>query len=113
MPRPQPTLASHFVTALLQMREKVPAEIAAFTTRLTHFMYFEPLAAPAQSHSAAMLVRMSAIAAGFWQRAVVQSSSAARVTAGAAVSTSRDTTASTWTLAPFIRYPLGLDGPVA
>ena len=65
MPRPQPTAASHFVTALLQMREKVPPEIAAFTTRLTHFMYLEPLAAPAQSHSAAMLVRMSAIAAGF------------------------------------------------
>src|SRR5262245_45071 len=113
MPRPQPAAASHFVTALLQMREKVPAEIAAFTTRLAHFMYFELLAAPAQSHAAAMLVRMSAIAVGFWQRAVVQSPSAARVTAGTPVRASRDTTASTWTLAPFIRYPLGLDRPVA
>src|SRR5262245_43292968 len=104
MPRPQPTAASHFVTALLQMREKVPAEMAAFTTRLTHFMYLAPLAAPAQSHSAAMLVRMAVIAAGFWQRAVVQSPSAA--SADTPVRASR-AIASTWTLA-FIRYPLGL-----
>src|SRR4029453_16111598 len=105
MPRPQPTAASHFATALLHAREKLPAEMASFTTRLTHFMYLAPLAAPAQSHSAAMLVRMSAIAVGFWQRAVVQSPSGRRVTAGTPVRTSRDAIASTWTLAPFIRYP--------
>src|SRR4029453_14887284 len=112
MPRPQPTAASHFATALLQTREKVPAEMAAFTTRLTHFMYFEALAAPAQSHSAAMLVRMSAIRVGFWQGAVGQARSAARATADTPVRASR-AIASTWTLAPFIRYPLGLDRPVA
>src|SRR4029453_15933527 len=110
MPRPQPTAASHFATALLQTREKVPAEMAAFTTRLTHFMYFEALAAPAQSHSAAMLVPMSAIAGGFWQRAVVQSPSAARATADTPVRASR-AIASTWTLAPFIGTPLAWTGP--
>src|SRR5262245_25245379 len=102
IPRPQPTAASHFTTALLQVREKVPAPMAWLMTRFAHFMYAGAFATPAQSHWAAMLVRRSEIAVGFWHRGVVQSSAACDA-AGTPVSRSTDASMNTRTLAPIIR----------
>src|SRR5262245_9211916 len=87
------------------MRENVPAAMAWLTACFTHFMYADALEAPAQSHLAAMLARMSAIAAGFWQRPVVQSSAAARAVAGAPATAKAATIASTRILARFICTP--------
>src|SRR5262245_65864182 len=75
IPFPHPTAASHFTTAPLHAVENDPDEIRCLIVRLTQPMYFAALEAPAQSHAAAMVSRMSWIAVGFWHRFVAQESS--------------------------------------